>query len=501
MNFFKMEKNKSISSIKKIIKDAHYYALAKLILGFLGFLAVVIYTRLLNPKEYGLYILAITAISIITSMCFEWLNKSILRFFEKYKQNQCLPKFISTVTYSLIGIVIIVLVLWYLGVNFFRNHLDSDLVILLNIGGLVILTQAGYTLVLSLRQVAQESSKYAIRSILNAIVKLTIAICFLCFFRIGPKGILLGMVISAGSIFIWDIFSLYHKYQVKACCFSKKLLKNLLAYGLPLIGLSVGSYILAAADRYMIEYFLTTDDVGIYSAGYNLSSTIIQLPIVILLLAAYPVIVETFEKEKEKETILLLNKIIAIYFIFLVPIIFGIAVLSKNITAILLGKGFQRSYIILPWISIGVFCFGLIQYLYKPFELKQKTKILSLLAICAAVINIVLNLFFIPKFGTLGAAYTTLISYVTYLFSTWFLSRKIFAWSFPWQTIVRTFLASTGMYLILHFIVSIHPVSKVFLIIDILIGIACYFSTLLILKEKITIQGFRYAFQLLKARK
>lgn len=493
-----MENNKSISPIKRIIKDTRYYTLAKVIPGFLGFLAVVIYTRLLNPEEYGLYILAITTVFIVTSICFEWLNKSILRYFEKYKQDQRLPEFISTVANSLIGIVIIVLVLWYLGVNFLQSHLDFNLVVLLNIGGLVILTQAGYTLILFFRQAAQESSKYAVRSILNAITKLAIAVCFIYFLHTGPKGILWGMAISAGGIFIWDISPFYHKYQIKICYFSKKLFKNLLAYGLPLIGLSAASYILVAADRYMIEHFLTTDDVGIYSAGYNLSSAIIQFPIAILLLAAYPIIIETFEREKEKETSLLLNKILAIYFIFLAPMIFGIAVLSKNITGTLLGESFQGSYIILPWISAGVFCFGLTQYLYKPFELKQKTKILSFLVICAAILNIILNLFFIPKFGIVGAAYSTLISYFVYLFSTWLISHKIFIWSFPWQTIGKTIFASIIMYLILRFFISAQPTNIAFLIIDVLLGALCYFLILLLLREKFFLQGFKYILNYLK---
>lgn len=493
-----MENCQFTSPIKKIIKDVRYYAPAKIIPGFFGFLAIIIYTRLLSPEEYGLYILAITTISIAASICFEWLNKSILRYFEEYKQAGQLTEFISTVVNSLMGITIAVLMLWYLGVNLLQNHLGPNLILLLNIGGLLILAEAGYTFILYIRQAAQESFKYATHSIINAVAKLVIAICFIYFFHIGPKGIIWGMIITAGGIFIWDILYLHRKWRLTLFYFSKGLLKKLFIYGFPLIGVSIASLVLVAVDRYMIGYFLAIDKVGIYSAGYALSNEIIQFPMVILLLAAYPIIMETFEKKGEKETSLLLSKLLSFCFIFLLPIVFGIAILSKNITSILLGSGFYESYLILPWIAIGVFCFGLTQYFYKPFELRKKTKDLFYLVVLAAISNIILNLFFIPKFGILGAAYSTLMSYVIYFFSTLILSRRIFLWSFPWKTIIKTFLSGMIMYLMLYLVMPFHSVNIGFLITDIFLGAICYFSILLLLKEKNIIRGFLYVLGNLK---
>lgn len=496
-----MENSISTSPINKILKNSRNYAAAKIIPGFLGFLSVIIFTRLLTPADYGLYVLANSTIALVTVIFFEWLNKSILRYFEEYKQKQCLSEFISTVSNSLIGIIIIILTIWSLVVNLLRRYLDSNLIILLNIGTLVILTQAGFTFTLFIRQAAQESFKYAVRSIIRAIAKLVISVCFLYFFHAGPKGILWGITISAGSIFIWEFFAFSRKWEIKISLFSKKLLKNLLSYGLPLIGLSVAALIIVVADRYMIEFFLTTDDVGVYSAGYNLADTIIKFPAAIFLLAAYPIIIEIFEKKDEKETSLLINKIMALYFILLTPMIFGIAVLSKNITYILLGEGFQTSYIILPWVSAGVFCFGLTQYLYKPFELKKKTKNLLYLVISTAILKIILNLFLIPKFGILGGAYSTLISYLFYLFGTWLTSRKIFTWVFPLHTIIKTISASALMYLMLHFVISVQPLNINFLMMDILLGTVCYLVLLWLLREKFILQGSRYVLNYFKIYK
>lgn len=495
-----MVSNKSVSPIKKIIKDTRYYGPAKIIPGFLGFLAVIIYTRVLTPKEYGLYVLAITTISIVVTLSFGWLSKSILRYFEEYRQNEHLSEFISTIVNSLIGIVLILLVFWYSGIVLLRGRLDPNLIGLLKIGGLVILTQAGYTITLSIRQAAQEGFKYALYSILNALAQLLIAVSFLYFFHTGSRGILLGMVISAGSILLWNNFSFYIRWQIKISYFSRGLFKSLVKYGFPLIGVSVASLILASSDKYMVRYFLTAKDTGVYSAGYTISNAIVQFPAMILLLAAYPIIIETFEKKEERETSLLLNKILAVYFIGLAPVIFGITALSENI-AILLGESFRKSYVIFPWIAAGAFCLGLTQYFHKPFELKKKTKDLFYLVLFTSILNIILNLFFIPKFGILGAAYATLISYFICLFSTWIIGSRIFTWSLPWRTIAKTILSSTIMYLILRFVMPTQLHNIGFLTIEVLLGAVCYFVILYLLREKNTLQGFKYILNYLRSNR
>ena len=486
------------SPIKEIIKDARFYAVARIVPSILGFIAIVIYTRILSPEEYGLYILVITVISIVAAISFEWLNKSILRYFEESKKNKDLSRFISTTFCALLSTIIISLILWYVGIYLLKNHFSNTFLIMLKLGGLIILTQGIYTFILSVQQSSRKSHKYTTYSILNALGKLLIAIFFISLLHSGPKGILAGMIISSGSISIYGILNLCKKYKIKFVDFSKKLFKKFISYGYPLIGLSLASYILSSVDRYMIKYFLNTSEVGIYSANYGLASGIIQPFLAILLISAYPIIMETFENKGEAETSYVLNKTLSIYFIILIPIVFGITILSKNISSILLGESFQKGYIILPLIALGTFLFGLTQYFYKPFELKDKTKTLSFLVFGAVIVNVILNLFFIPMFGILGAAYATLISYGCYLLSTYLISKKIFQWQFPIKTAIKSILASIFMCIVLYLILPLYQINIFSLILKTLIGATSYFMAILLTKEKNTLRGFSYTSNHLK---
>jgi len=491
--------NESISPIREIVKDLGYYIPARVIPALAAIAAVVIYTRLLTPEQYGLYILAITAIAITTSIAFEWLNRAIIRYFEEYRQRENLAEFYSTIGLSLIGITVPTLFIWYITISLLAKWLSPELVILLKISGLVLLAQAGYSISLALKIASRESSKYALYSILNALSKLGTAVALIYLLNLGPRGILWGMVISAGSIALWELNRLYTKQLRHVSRGSKRLLRELLSYGLPLTGVSMASLVLASADRYMIGYFLGVGDVGTYSASYNMSSMSVQFLASVLMLAAYPVIIRNFERRDENSTKRLLTKTTSMYIISIMPIAFGITALSKAVGSMFLGAGFQDAYRVIPWVAWGAFCFGLTQYMYKPFELKKKTKLLLYLVIFAATLNVVLNLIFIPQFGALGAAYSTLISYVAYLLATWVSGRRILIWSFPVRSLVKSLAASLVMYAGLFFIRFGYS-NLASLALEVLIGAIIYAAILCILREEIVVQGLKHLTTRLRIR-
>jgi len=236
----------------------------------------------------------------------------------------------------------------------------------------------------------------------------------------------------------------------------------------------------------MIQYFLGTKEVGIYSAGYNMvSSSIDTLFGGVLMLAALPIIFQTFVQKGENETRSLLKGLLGIYLIILLPVVFGIAALSKDIVGVLLGESFQNTYIILPWVAVGIFFWGLTTYMIKSCELKEKTLYITYLMLFAGVLNIVLNLFLIPGFGIVGAGISTLAAYLCCFVTSLIISRKIFPIPFPWIVFGKSFLAASGMYLILSFRVFHHDAGNIgFLIADILLGAITYFAILVLLREK-----------------
>lgn len=458
--------------------------MARAVPGVLGFLAVMIYTRLLSPREYGLYTLAFATVSIVVATCFEWIGKSTLRYFEESKRKGDLSVLISTIIHFTVMLSVVLLALWFVAIALLQNVLSPDLVAMLKVASVILVAHAGYIVILVVRQAAQESAGFAIYSVVNAVSKLAIGVSLLYFVGMGPEAILIAMAVASGAVFGWDIIRLYRKGLLRLFSFSAPMFKEIAAYGLPMAGFSITILVTANANRYMIAYFLTEADVGIYQAGQTLAAAALTFPVSILLLAAYPVIMETFDRASGKEAAALLRKTFAVYFVFMTPLVFGVAVLSKSIIGTLLGKEYGTSFLVVPWVAAGAFCLGLTQYMYKPFELKKKTKVLFLIATCVAVLNIILNYLFIPRVGIVGAAGATFISYLAYLLVTWLLSRKLIKWSFPWSTIAKAVSCSVAMYLFLFLFAHKPSKSLLYLAVNVLLGAVCYFAGLLAMRER-----------------
>jgi len=465
-------------------RDTIYYLPAKIVPAIAGFIGIAIYTRLLNPEGYGLYIIVITTVSIISSLFFSWLDSSTLRYFERYKQRNALPRFISTGLFSLLSLFFMVSAIWYLSTVFLNNYLDLQLIFLLRIGILVLGAHVGYSWIQTILRSNRQSLQYSLYSSIESVGRLSLAIFLLYLLPIGPAALLWATFFVSAGIFIVEVIRFLRKWKIHFQEFSRSLLNRFAKYGIPLVGVSVGALILSVLDRYMIQYFLGSGQVGIYSAGYRISEAGLQLFFTVLMLAAFPIIIQSFEKNGEKETSKFLTKLISIYFVFLLPAVLGIAVLSKDIVGVVLGSSFQEACGILPLITGGVFCLGLTQYLNKPFELKERTKSLFYLVLGSSFLNIILNFFWIPKFGIIGAAWATFISYLFYLIISWLKNIKWFLFSSIWKSVVKSILAGIVMYFILASVLQSFPINFLTLLGKILIGGIVYMIMLILLKEE-----------------
>lgn len=102
----------------------------------------------------------------------------------------------------------------------------------------------------------------------------------------------------------------------------------------------------------------------------------------------------------------------------------------------------------------------------------------------AALLNIGLNILFIPKYGYIAAAITTFISYAFMLVVVIFVSRRFFIWEFPFKSLGNVVCASGVMGIAVYFIGnSLTSSTLLNLILSILTGILIYSLVLFLLRE------------------
>ncbi|MEW6380234.1 MAG: polysaccharide biosynthesis C-terminal domain-containing protein [bacterium] len=470
-------------STKSTFSDLIRYIPSVVIPSFLGFIGVTLYTRLLSPDEYGLYSLIFTTVIFVETFSFSWLDQSSLRYYERYKKDNVQTYFSSCLS-GFLSIASGVSIAWLVILRVFANYFDLRFWKLLFLGPVVIFFDSGSNLMYTLLRAQRESLRYSFQKSIDALIRLLCGVGLIYFFGFGAEGILLGITAAGAFVFTIELFRLSKSWRPHLRYCNRDILKSFALYGLPIVGFAGGNIILSSSDRYFINFFHGPSAVGVYSAGYRFTETSVFLFISFLMLASFPVLIKTFEQEGELETKALMKDLLSCFLVLMLPIVFGISTLSRDIVKVVMGGKYLDAYLIIPWVSAGIFFEGLGLYFNKSFELKEKNLKLLYLLIVASLVNILLNFLLIPSLGNKGAGVATCAAYFVSLLLSVKFGRKLIAWEFPWGIGSRAIIACCIMSLVIYFLPGLKW-NALSLVYKICIGFFVYVFSISILERRI----------------
>jgi O-antigen/teichoic acid export membrane protein len=114
--------------------------------------------------------------------------------------------------------------------------------------------------------------------------------------------------------------------------------------------------------------------------------------------------------------------------------------------------------------------------------LVKRTKIIGMVTLIGALVNFTLNLVFIPYFGIIGAAYSTIISFGFLVVGKMYFSRKFIRFHQDYRFIIKVFAASIIMAIFLYSIRYTITIT-VFLLFGLIgFGIVLYFGLIFLMK-------------------
>jgi len=227
------------------------------------------------------------------------------------------------------------------------------------------------------------------------------------------KGVIWLMVVYVFD-FVWQLIAYINIYNKKGLKiinweYNKDLAKKILKNSWPLMLALAAGYIYLKIDQVMIGSMLGKYEVGLYAVAVKLTEVWYFIPSIICA-SLFPAIINA----KKSDIRVYNNRLKNLYilmFVFSIIIAVIMTLLAKPIVYILFGSGYLESVGILKvyiWSSIGLFLGTAInQYLIA----ENLVKTIFILNFLTMIVNIGLNFVFINKFGLLGAAWSTLISY------------------------------------------------------------------------------------------
>ena len=175
------------------------------------------------------------------------------------------------------------------------------------------------------------------------------------------------------------------------------------------------------ADALILSIEKGTTDVGIYGAAYKIFESAITLP-TFFMNALYPMLISAYEKDRNKFQRLIRYSFIGLISISVVGAIVGIVVAPQLLTLIY-GSKFSDSVLPFRILIASAPLFYLSSLYMWLLILLKKQKVMALVYSSGMLLNIALNLFFIPQFSYTAAAIITGVSEAFILVLTFYLSR------------------------------------------------------------------------------
>ncbi len=267
-----------------------------------------------------------------------------------------------------------------------------------------------------------ERKKYFYLKTSEAIGKFLFPIIFYIYFQ-NLESLLVGILI--GYIFSYLFLIIYLKSYPFAFKVNIAAYKKYFIFAYPILFVSIFSWGISFSNRYFIDYFLTTEDVAIYSLLASVAG-IGQIVGQIYFLYAEPKILKIYHENVIYSFEELKKYLNYLFLVFVVLLLFAI-VLPREVYTILLEKNivFNNNYFITMLILIlSIFIHILLSAYHMYFKLLRRLDLLSYVYFFAFIVNFFCN-FFIQKYGIMAAAISTLLAYLTIFLLQYFFIKLI----------------------------------------------------------------------------
>jgi O-antigen/teichoic acid export membrane protein len=215
--------------------------------------------------------------------------------------------------------------------------------------------------------------------------------------------------------------------------------------------------LLNIGDRYVLQAFCGSTELGIYSANYSLATGLASLLSAPIMLAAFPIIMYMWTDRQRENIRKTISSMTEWYLLLGIGILGSTLVTAQDLISLVFGQAFREGHTALVPVLAGQILWQASILGHKGMELTENTKIMLKWACVAVVANFGLNILLVPSYGYLAAAYTTLFSYGLYAFLIWRSSKYYISWDIDFKSIgLASLIATLGI--IVAYTARIEPV-------------------------------------------
>ncbi|MGM9834532.1 MAG: lipopolysaccharide biosynthesis protein [Bacilli bacterium] len=397
-----------MKKMKLFIENFLVYGFGGAISAIVPFLMLPIITRLMpNSTYFGISDMANTLISLAIYFGILGTYDAMFRvYFDKdeisFKKRVCSTALVITLISSFIVSFLLIILKNQINDIFFSGINYKFLIYIIAIA---VFVTSSNSIVAAPVRMQNRKRIYILINFISPILSYSLSIILLIK---GYYEIALPLGVAISGLITEIIFFIINRKYFSFKLFDKKIFKELLVLGVPLVPNFIIYWIFNSFDKIMITNFLNIGEAGIYSVGAKIASASQ------LIYLAFSGGWQYFSFSTMKEKNQVKNNSLVFEYLAILSFTLGIlmCLFSKTIFTVLFEEEYLKAYIIAPYLFLAPLLLMLFQVASNQFLVVKKTWPNPLILLLGAVANIYLNYLLIPVLGIEGASIATLIGYI-----------------------------------------------------------------------------------------
>jgi len=281
-----------MSHMRAMITQSSHYFIAYALFMVVGLVSFPVYTRLFSVNEYGLLGLITATVFFVMAFAKLGIQNAIIRFYDEVrtgKMGMSLKEYYSTLTFGPLGVVALASMAYFAVVVMLRGRITEP-------GAVAcFLLSAGYmfffcsnTIIKNFLRAEQNTGLFNVVSVIAHYASFVLGVGLVYYVFKNITGLFVAFIAVELMLFVYLMCRLFTQQRIGIRFFNAAFFKESLVYGFPLTGMEMTNVILSAGNRYVILFYLNTAAVGLFSAGYSLAMSVVEILVFPLSFAITP---------------------------------------------------------------------------------------------------------------------------------------------------------------------------------------------------------------------
>jgi O-antigen/teichoic acid export membrane protein len=416
-----------------LVRHTAVYFVANIVVGAAGFASTAVFTRIYEPDDYGIYVIAGTLAAMLGSFTFTWLRVAVLRFASEGEH-------VDIRRTALGGLALTSPVLVVAAVAFGIARVPWPAAVG---AALISASLSAFELHLELLRAALAVRRYAATTVVRALGFLALGIAF---HEIGAGSYALPLALTSSYV-VACLTAASRVWRGDRAPFDRDEARRLWRFGWPT---TIAAVLLAAysgLDRLVVTAIEGAAAGGAYGAVADTTRQLILVPAAAMGGSLVPLAVRRFANDGPDAARAQLRSGFEVLLAALTPMVVGLALVGSDLANVILGPEFAGvGHQVMPVLAIVWFGQVITQdYIHISFHLATASKYMVFQALVALGVHVALSIPATLAFGPRGAAGAAVAAEAISVCFGFLLARRCFPLPTPARAIVRVAAATAVM--------------------------------------------------------